>query len=110
MDNKQFEDAVKFRDKSKTVTQKNEPQEFWYKKGFSLYELGQYEDALECLDKDLQVKPNYVSNYTKGAIYLILKKYNESLECFNKAIEQKQSEILKYAQQGNQWHLINLLK
>ena len=61
----------------------------------SLKNLNKIEEAIECLNKLIQIDsnnnnlPSFAYRY-KGFLLYDLKKYNESIECFNKVIELEQ--------------------
>ncbi len=47
-----------------------------------------FEEALECLDKAIEIEPNYAQAWAnKGAVMQGLERYEEAIECFDKAIE-----------------------
>ncbi|MBU4242089.1 MAG: tetratricopeptide repeat protein, partial [Nanoarchaeota archaeon] len=64
--------------------------ESFYNKAILKYTHGYYEDALEDINKALELNYNWINNsnfhYNKGLILLELKKSEEALECFEKAI------------------------
>jgi tetratricopeptide (TPR) repeat protein len=53
---KKFEKAVIHFDQSNAITGIGD--EFWYYKGCSLYEIGKYEEASDCFDEVLKMKPD----------------------------------------------------
>ena len=59
-------------------------------------ELGEYEEAVECLDKDLTLhKKSYETFFLKGLILYELTNYEESVECFNRAAEEYHQNFLQ---------------
>ena len=57
-------------------------------KGLALYNLGKYEQAIECYDKALEVDRNYVlAWYNKGNALGNLGKPEEAIECYDKALQ-----------------------
>ena len=57
----------------------------WYYKGTALNALGQYQDAIICLEN---VHRNWCEAWNqKGIAYANLKKYFEAITCFEKAIK-----------------------
>ena len=57
----------------------------WYYKGTALNALGQFQEAIICLEK---VHQNWCETWNqKGIAYANLKKYFEAITCFEKAIK-----------------------
>ena len=57
----------------------------WYYKGTALNALGQFQEAIICLEK---VNRNWCETWNqKGIAYANLKKYFEAITCFEKAIK-----------------------
>ena len=58
----------------------------WFSKGFALYELGRYEEAIECYDKAIELDPDYADAWKhKGDALYELGRYEEAIECYDKA-------------------------
>ncbi|MFQ6072921.1 MAG: tetratricopeptide repeat protein [Methanosarcinales archaeon] len=57
----------------------------------------QYEDAIECFDKALEIDPKYAYAWVdKGKALDNLGKYKNAIECFDKALEiDPNSDIVK---------------
>lgn len=93
---KKFEEAIQFIDEAQKIKDEEKLSDFWYRRGLHLSEIGEYEKAIECLDKELQLhEKNYNTFFLKGKILFQLQKYEESIECFNKASEINHSKYLK---------------
>lgn len=62
--------------------------EGWFNKGFALYKLGKYQEAIICYDKEIKAYPNepLVRAY-KGLALNGLGRYEEAIIHFNKALE-----------------------
>ena len=57
----------------------------WDEKGVTLYNLGEYEDAIKCYNKALEISPNYAFVWKdKGDSLCKLGDYKESFECYEK--------------------------
>jgi len=69
----------------------------------SNYDYGeQYNNALECLDKALEINPDHsVAWYNKGYILYSFKEDEDALECFGKALENNPSYIEAWNMKGN---------
>ena len=92
---KKFEEALKFIDKAKEVKEEEKSDNFWYNKAVRCCEFGEYEEAIDCLDKDLSVHTkNYETFFLKGVIMIQLKNSAEAIECFNKASEERNQQYL----------------
>jgi len=92
---KKFEEALKFSDKAAEIKEEEKSEYFWYKRAIRLREFGEYEDAVNCLDKDLSVnKKSYDTYFLKGQILVQLENYAEAIECFNKASEESDQRYL----------------
>ena len=91
-----FEEAIKILDKVQEIEKEENNENFWYKKAINYVEIGEYENAKEALEKDLEINPkSYDTFFLMGKILYELKKYEESLECYNKAIEEQDSLHLR---------------
>ncbi|CAB1059574.1 hypothetical protein D1BOALGB6SA_4336, partial [Olavius sp. associated proteobacterium Delta 1] len=64
-------------------TEQNSP-EFWYEKGYSLDELGHYEEAILAYDEAIELKPNYLYAWlNKGVDLYNLGRHKEAIEAYN---------------------------
>ncbi|RCV64745.1 Tetratricopeptide (TPR) repeat [Methanophagales archaeon] len=65
-----------------------ETAEEWNTKGIGFAMSGEYEKAIECFDKVIELDPNYTYAYSnRGIAYKNLKEYERAIEDYNKAIE-----------------------
>ncbi|MGI0056339.1 MAG: tetratricopeptide repeat protein [Nitrosarchaeum sp.] len=98
---KKFEEALKFIDEANKVKEEENSPDFWYRRGIRLCEFGEYEKALDCFDKDLDLhQKSYETFFTKAKTLFQLKKYAESVECFNKAAEEYHRQYLQYSKKA----------
>jgi tetratricopeptide (TPR) repeat protein len=98
--NKNFEERIKYSNKIKELEDARNTPEFWYKKGLGCCEIKEFENALQCFDKDLESNgPNFNTLYQKGIVFYFLKKNSEAIEWFNRALETKYSDYLKTKEQ-----------
>lgn len=75
---KHFEQALKAKE-SATV---------WYNKGRALAELGKFREALECLDRALELDRNDPEIWiNRGAMFAQLERYDEELDAYDHALE-----------------------
>ena len=64
---RKFEEALKFVDKATEVKKEEKSDYFWYKKAVRCCEFGEYEEAIDCLDRDISVhKKSYETYFLKG--------------------------------------------
>ena len=67
--------------------------EYWNNKGYALYKLERYEEAIGCYDKAIELNPNEPTYWNnKGYVLYSLKRYEEAIKCFDKAIELNPNE------------------
>ena len=67
----------------------NQPQtaEEWKNKGNEYFEKEDYQSALDCYNKALEIDPNYGPAYCNiGQVYRRLEQYEKAIEYYNKAI------------------------
>ena len=70
-------------------------------KGFVYYRLKKYSEAIQCYDKAIELKEDYVYVYNNKGIALDeLGKYKEAVQCFDKAIEVKPDYVYAYNNKG----------
>jgi tetratricopeptide (TPR) repeat protein len=59
----------------------------WHDKGYTLYALGRYQEAIQCCDKALAIDPRYaIAWFYKGTALVSLGRYQEALPCIDKAL------------------------
>ena len=69
-------------------------QEDYVKRASALYFKGNFEEAVEALDKALEIKPDDAAAlYSKGATLLSLKRYDEALKAFDNALDIKPDNV-----------------
>lgn len=91
-----FEEAIKILDKIQEIKKEEKDDDFWYKKGIHLCEIGEYEQAKISLEKDLEINnKSYKTFFLYGKVLHQLKNYEEALEFYNKASEELNSMNLK---------------
>ena len=101
--NRKFEEAIKMLDKVQEVKREEKEDNFWYKKAINYCEIGEYEQAKDTLEKDLEInQKSFDSFFLMGKIFYKLKKYEESLECYNKASEEYNSQHLRHTNKIDQ--------
>ena len=75
---------------------------FGCKGDFFLYEVGQYEEALTCLEKEIEVKKeSFDSLYWKGIILYRLQNFPQALESMDKAYEIKYTSFKTLNEKAN---------
>lgn len=95
-----IDEALEYLDKARKLEYAKNTVNFWYSLGTAYSEIKQFEKAMECFDKELELNtPNFETLYQKGIVLYILKKDIDAIECFNKAWEIKYSEYLKSKEQ-----------
>ena len=81
----------------------------WSEKGHCLDRLERYDEALECLDKAVEIDANYQWGWAiRGNILNNLNLYDEALVSFNKAIELDDKNQWIWANRGNLLNNLNL--
>lgn len=60
----------------------------WGMKGHALFELGQYDEAIACFDKSLELHPSALVWYRRGLCFQKKGEGCEALRCFGKAMEE----------------------
>jgi tetratricopeptide (TPR) repeat protein len=99
INNELYEEAILYFDSvlSFTIDQKlvfSEPyilervQDTWYKKGLCFMYLSNAEQAIECFDEALSLKPNCVASLNnKGCVLAMRRRHKEAIDYFKKALE-----------------------
>ncbi|HEX2013770.1 MAG TPA: tetratricopeptide repeat protein [Nitrososphaera sp.] len=91
-----IEDAMILMSRAAAIERGKKPKNYWRDTGLCLGEVGRYEEAVECFDKDLQLNgDSFETQYSKGVALYVLEIHNEALECLYKAYEMKYSEKLR---------------
>ena len=92
---KKFEESLKLTDKAAQIKGEEKSDDFWYKRAVNLRDIGEYEDAIECLDKDLTIHTKSCESYfLKGLVLMQTENYAEAIECFNKCSEERGQSYL----------------
>ncbi|WP_341737043.1 tetratricopeptide repeat protein [Microcoleus sp. CAWBG640] len=85
----------------KLVTSRGEAKD-WSEKGRCLSRLERYDEALECLDKAIEIDCNYARAWTyKGNVLKNIERYDEALVLYDKAIELDQNDNLVWYWRGD---------
>jgi tetratricopeptide (TPR) repeat protein len=80
----------------------------WVEKGRCLNSLERYDEALECLEKAIEIDSNYARAWAnRGDVLESLKRYDEALESYDRAIELDEYDPWHWAKRG---YLLNNLK
>ena len=96
-----FEESLKAFDKAYEMTKITKKSGYWFLRGKSFSELGKYEDAVACFDKDVTTNgPTFQTIFEKAVVLFLSKKYSEAMENFNKAYETYHEEFLKHQDQA----------
>jgi len=62
----------------------------WASKGHDLYALGRYEEAIQCYDKALQIKPNFAGAWSNRGVTLDeIGQFEEAIKSYDKALATK---------------------
>ena len=70
-------------------------------KGNEYYYKKEYNNAIQCYDKALEIDANYADAwYNKGAVLGDLLKHNEAIQCFDKAIEIDPNNAYAWSNKG----------
>lgn len=75
--------------------------EAYYKRGCAYNHLGQYDKAIQDLDKFIALNPDFADAYFwRGSSYESLKQYGQAIQDFDKAIELNPNEGTAYSSRG----------
>jgi len=76
--------------------------EEWKERGVSFSISGEYEKAIECFDKAIELNPNLTKAYiNRGNAYYYLEQYEKAIEDYSKAIEIDPDYARAYNNRGN---------
>jgi tetratricopeptide (TPR) repeat protein len=97
-----LEICAEFLDKASEVSHEIKGKEvFWNAKSTVLLGLGKYAEALECLNKLLEINPLIDAGwYNKGVVLEGLKRYDEAMHCFDRALEINPKYDLAWVEKG----------
>ena len=60
----------------------------WLNKGGKLGSAGRYQEAIECLDRAIDINPKYaLAWYNKGVVLTRLGRYQEAINCYDRTLE-----------------------
>ncbi len=100
---RKFEEAIGILDKVQEIEKEERANDFWYKKAIHSCELGEYDQALNELKKDLEInQKSYETFFLIGRVLYELKKYEESIEFYNKASEERNRQHMQNTQKIDQ--------
>jgi serine/threonine protein kinase len=85
-----------------TPPAEKQPANYWSNQGGSLCALGNYEEALACFDKALDMEPQYANAWSnKGVALYYLGRNQEALQCFENALNIDSSDPMAWGNAGN---------
>ncbi|MEG4836671.1 tetratricopeptide repeat protein [Microcoleus sp. B9-D4] len=105
IEQKDYVSALEYAEK--LVTSRGEARD-WVEKGRCLNSLERYDEALECLEKAIEIDSNYARAWAnRGDVLESLKRYDEALVSYDKALELDENDPWHWAKRG---YLLNNLK
>jgi tetratricopeptide (TPR) repeat protein len=105
IEQKDYVSALEYAEK--LVTSRGEARD-WVEKGRCLNSLERYDEALECLEKAIEIDSNYARAWAnRGDVLESLKRYDEALVSYDRAIELDEYDPWHWAKRG---YLLNNLK
>jgi len=73
----------------------------WYHKGKTLYDIGNLDEALRCLDMAIEQNPGYADAwFLKARTLDLLSRYDEAIKCYDKVIELDSSNVGAWSDKG----------
>jgi Tfp pilus assembly protein PilF len=97
-----FVSSLAFTSIGHAISQKPYNAEKYFKDGVSLYEAGQYQQAIEAYKKAVQLDPESAdANYNLGMSYSSLGQYKEAIEAYKRAIRIKPDYEAAYYNLGH---------
>jgi tetratricopeptide (TPR) repeat protein len=73
----------------------------WYHKGKTLYDIGNLDEALRCLDMAIEQNPGYADAwFLKARTLDLLSRYDEAIKCYDKVIELDSSNVEAWSDKG----------
>jgi len=76
----------------------------WHLKGAELSHSGNYEEAIKCFDKALELDPNLANSwYNRGNPFMGLKNYEEAIKCYKMALELSPTYLNAWFNLGDAW-------
>ena len=83
----------------------------WYSKGAALISLGRFEEAIECLDKAIEINPmNEVTWNNKGNALSRLGRHEEAIDCYDRALKINPSYEVAWNNKGNAYARVGRLE
>ncbi|AMD18015.1 hypothetical protein TL18_08225 [Methanobrevibacter sp. YE315] len=82
----EYETALYFYEKG--IESNPNDDELWTKKSYMCFILKDYDESIKCLDKVMEIKPEYTLDMliTKGNVYIDKEEYENAIECYDKAL------------------------
>ena len=70
--------------------------------GFNHWSKGEYEKAIECYDKAIELNPQQTSAYlNRGVVYNVMGNYDRAIQDYDRAIELEPTSVSGYGNRGN---------
>ncbi len=83
----------------------------WYSKGAALISLGRFEEAIECLDKAIEINPlNEVTWNNKGNAFSRLGRHKDAIDCYDRALKINPNYEVAWNNKGNAYARIGRLE
>ena len=83
----------------------------WYSKGAALISLGRFEEAIECLDRAIEINPmNEVTWNNKGNALSRLGRHREAIDCYDRALKINPNYEVAWNNKGNAYARIGRLE
>ena len=79
--------------------------ESWFNEGYDWYNKQDYDKAIECYQKAIELNPDNANAYHgMGVAYEYKQDYDKAIECYQKAIELNPKDAVAYYNMGNAYY------
>ncbi len=79
--------------------------EDWFQKGYNSFEIEEYDKAIECFQKAIEIHPDFAeAYYNMGTVYHYKGNYDRAIECYHKALEINPNHAKAFNNMGSSYY------